>query len=113
MIEATVIDYLSEALTVPVVAETPRDVPASYIRIEKTGSGNINGLQRATLAIQSITSGSLLDAAQLNEDVKAAMPGMVELTNVFRVDCETDYNFTDTRTKERRYQAVFDVYYMD
>ena len=113
MIETTVIEYLSEALDVPVYGETPRDVPSTYVRVEKTGSGYNSGLQRATLAIQSITSGPLLEAATLNEAVKAAMRDLDSLTNVFRCDCQTDYNYTDTRTKERRYQAVFDIYYME
>ena len=113
MIETTVIGYLSEALDVPVYGETPREVPSTYVRVEKTGSGYNSGLQRATLAIQSITSGSLLEAAGLNEAVKVAMRDLDSLTNVFRCDCQTDYNYTDTRTKERRYQAVFDIYYME
>ena len=113
MIETTVIRYLSEALDVPVYGETPREVPSTYVRVEKTGSGYNSGLQRATLAIQSITSGSLLEAATLNEEAKTAMRDLISLTNVFRCDCQTDYNYTDTRTKERRYQAVFDIYYME
>lgn len=113
MIEKTVIDYLKVRLDVPVVPETPREVPDIYVRVEKTGSGYNSGLQRATLAIQSITSGPLLEAVTLNEAVKAAMRELISLTNVFRCDCQSDYNYTDTRTKERRYQAVFDIYYME
>ncbi len=113
MIEVIVREHLAGALSVPVALETPTDPPASYVTIEKTGSGAENKLQRATLAVRC-AGPSLYDAAVLCGQVKAAMEELRGASeNVFGVYCETDYNFTDTRTKERRYQAVFHVYYLD
>ena len=49
IIEQTIIEYLSKALTVPVYAEVPDSAPASYVLVEKTSSsrpyqhGNIGG----------------------------------------------------------------------
>ena len=112
MIEKTVLDWLAGALDVPVVMEVPETVPASLVVIEKTGSGEEDTLLSATLAIQSYAA-TLHGAAALNEAVKAAMGGLPALPNVFRCHCQTDYNWTDTRTKRRRYQAVFDIFYTE
>jgi hypothetical protein len=112
MIEKTVLDYLAGALSWPVVMETPETPPARYARIEKTGGGGENGLLYATLAVQSCAP-TLYQAAEDNQTVKAAMAGLTALTNVFRCACDSDYNFTDTRTKTRRYQAVFQIVYKE
>lgn len=113
MIEITVLDYLSGRLDVPVSMEVPRQAPPRYVVIEKTGSGGGDGLQEATLAVQSIGP-TLYAAAALNEAVKAAMATMRDsVVNVFRCSCNSDYNFTDTTTKRYRYQAVFNITYQE
>lgn len=115
MIEKRVLDYLSGAFDdsgIPVAMEVPSPMVGRYIVIEKTGSGENNGLCRATLAIQSIAP-TLYEAAQINNDVKAAMRGLPQLVNIFRCECNSDYNFTNPQTKERRYQAVFDIFYKE
>lgn len=112
MIETTVLNYLDPLLQEPVLMEVPSQRPAIYVLLEKTGSDEENRLKIATFAVQSVAT-TLAAAAELNERVKTAMGGMIALPNVFRCECETDYNFTDTRTKERRYQAVYHIFYME
>lgn len=112
MIEKTVLDYLSDKLTVPVYAEVPEDVPASYVIIEKTGGGMENQIWTATLAIKCVAA-SLFYAAELNDAVIAAMLGIADDANVSKCSLNSNYNFTDTRTKEYRYQAVFDLVYFN
>ena len=102
MIEKIVRDYLNKKLDVPAYMEVPEKPEKEYVVIEKTGSGS------AVFAIQSI-SDSLLHAAQLNEKVKAAMNTILEQDEICRADLNSDYNYTDTASKEYRYQAVFDV----
>lgn len=115
IIEETLIAYLTTALHdsgLPVYAMTPKqDVPRNYIVIDKTGSMHRDGITRATVAIQSISSDSLLKAVEINEDVIAAMDAFTEETNVFGVHLQADYNFTNTATKQYRYQAVFEINY--
>ena len=60
------------------------------------------------LALQSYGA-TLYQAAELNEQVKAAMEDIVELDLISRAELNTDYNFTDTQTKRYRYQAVYDL----
>lgn len=114
MIEKTVLDYLSAAFShVSVSMEKPSPLLPTYIVIEKTGSGRENRLRSATLAIQSVAP-TLFEAASLSDDVIALMDELPRVSsNVFRVDCDSDYNFTDTETKEPRYQAVFNIYYIE
>lgn len=109
MIEKTVLDYLGGQITQPVYAETPNPVPVTeYVLIEKTGSSAEDRLTKSTLAIQSIST-SMYKAAQLNETVIEKMRGLKTLNDVSRVELETDYNFTNTATKQYRYQAVFNI----
>lgn len=113
MVEKVVLDWLRAQLSVPVYMETPQTPPGEYVLLEKTGSGITNYIDRATLAIQSISSASLYRAGQINEMVKAAMDGIPARPEVFRAKRNTDYNFTDTRTKQYRYQAIYDMTYKE
>lgn len=118
MIEKTILDYLTEyftvngVVTVPVVMQMPETVAnpgnSKFILLEKTGSSWENRIFSATIAIQSYAP-TLYEAAQLNEQVKAAMFNIITLDEITRIDLNSDYNFTDTETKQPRYQAVFDL----
>lgn len=108
MIEAVILNYLNQRLGVPAYMEAPEKRVREYVLIEKTGSGAENHICSAVFAIQSI-SDSLLHAAQLNERVKAAMETISEMDEICRAVLNSDYNYTDTSSKEYRYQAVFDV----
>lgn len=113
MIEKIVLDYLGAVLPVPAYMETPKDPPKEYVLLEKTGGGETNYIERATLAIQSVSSVSLYRAAQINEEVKVAMEGILALPQIFRAKRNTDYNFTNPQTKQYRYQAVYDMTYKE
>lgn len=108
MIEKIVLDWLQAALAVPVSLEVPENPPAEFVLVEKTGSGRANRVNRATLAVQS-WAGSMLAAATLNEQVKAAMESLTDRDEISASRLNSDYNFTDTATKHYRYQAVFDL----
>ena len=111
MIEATIISYLLDKTSAAknVFAERPKNPPAKYIIVEKTGSGRTNRTDRATIAIQSISKDSLQHASRLNDEVKAQMDAIVELDAIGACRLNSDYNFTNQETKEYRYQAVFDI----
>lgn len=110
MIEKTVMDYLSAALSIPVYLEVPENPPTAFVLLEKTGSSRMDWISSATLAIQSWAM-TLLDAAKLNEQVKAAMDRMPDTEDVGRAVLNSDYVYTDTATKRYRYQAVYDITY--
>lgn len=110
MIEMRLRNYLSTALGVPCYLELPLEVPASYVVIERTGSRNKNHIDTGIFAIQSIAE-SMYKAALLNESIKAAMTAFGESSGTLKVSLETDYNFTNLKTKEYRHQAVYEITY--
>ena len=116
MIETILISYLINQTTsagTNVYAERPETIPKTYILIEKTGSSTDNMITTSDIAIQSISDslqgGSLIDAALLNDEVKSVMQGLEALDDIVMVRLNTDYNYTDSRTKEYRYQAVYQI----
>ncbi len=113
MIEIVIMDHLKINLDskIGIGLERPITTPDSFIIFEKTSSGEDNQIHSATFAFQSYSKKSLYEAAKLNEDLKAIIKKMDELPSVLSVKLNTDYNFTDTSTKEYRYQAVFDFKY--
>ena len=108
MIELVILEYLSDTLEVPVSLEKAGQTSKRYVIFEKTGSGKSNKLPSSVFAFQSYAE-SLYQAALLNDLVKEAVENMVVLPKIGRVQLNSDYNFTDTTTKQYRYQAVFDI----
>lgn len=108
MIEKTVKDYLKKTLSVSVLLEKQPDIPKEYILIEKVGSGEENHIKNATKAIQSFGE-RLIDAAELNERVKKVMKNIIALDEITKCKLNSDYNYTDSREKTYRYQAIFDI----
>lgn len=108
MIEKVILDYLEEKLSAMVKMEEEAKMPDRYVIIEKTGSGENNFIKRATVAVQSYGE-SLYSASELNEAVKNAMKSITELDTISKCELNSDYNYTDTKRKKYRYQAVFDL----
>ena len=108
MIIKTLLDYLTENLEgIYVGMEAPEQL-TDYVLIDQTGSAKTNHITTTTVAIQSYGA-SLYEALLLNEQVKDAMDGFLALDEVARVHLETDYNFTNTETKQYRWQAVYQI----
>lgn len=107
MILVDLLTFLNDHLDVNVYAESPKEL-TNYVLLEQTGSSRSNHITTTTIAIQSYGA-SLLDAMILNGEVEMAMKDFVQLNRVARVELETDYNFTDTETKQYRWQAVYDI----
>lgn len=107
MIETLIIDYLSEHLEVFVGMEAPEQT-TDYVLIDKTGSSRTNHIITSSFAIQSYGA-SLYDAMLLNAEVAETMEGFIELDQITRVELETDYNYTNTETKQYRWQSVYNI----
>ena len=116
MIEKIIYDYLKSKTEIPVLMElngeypeikVPGNVRAFYL-IEKTGSQENEHIITSTLAIQS-WSKSMYEAAKANDDMIRILRKAIFLDDVTKVKLNSDYNFTDTRTKLYRYQAVFEI----
>lgn len=116
MIEKIVLDYLNAGLPsgIPAYMEKPEeDIPQRYVLIEKTGGGEENYIETATIAIQSYAE-TLYHAAELNTAIKDLMRDItVPNTCITKATLNTDYNFTDPSKKQYRYQAVYDLVYLE
>ena len=113
MIEKIILDHLNRNLSnnVKAVMELPEgEDPIPCVVIVKTGSGKINMLSNATLAIQSYGN-SLYNAAMLNEEVKTIMEEAVCLDEISKVKLNTDYEYNDVTRKRYRSQAVYEIYH--
>ncbi len=108
MIEIIIKQYLDSYLSVPASLEKPETPPLRFVGFEKTGSGKKNHLPSSTFAFQSYAE-SKYEAALLNNKVKEVIENLIELNEIRSIKLNSDYNFTDTTTKEYRYQAVFDI----
>lgn len=108
MIEIIIKQYLDSHLSVPSFLEYPETPLPRFVIFEKTGSGKSNHLPSSTFAFQSYAE-SMYESAELNDEVKEVVENMIELDEIRSIKLNSDYNFTDTTTKEYRYQAVFDI----
>lgn len=109
MIEQAIIQFLQEALSVPCSAETPANPPEEYIVVEQTGSTRDDGLDKATVAVRSCAP-TRYRAALLDKRVRGAMVlDLVAEPWAVKVSLNGSYPFTDTASKQERYQAVFDI----
>lgn len=108
MIEIIIKQYLDNHLSVPSFLEYPETPPKRFVLFEKTSGSKNNHLPSSTIAFQSYAE-SMYEAAKLNEEVKEVVENMIEIDEIRGLKLNSDYNFTDTTTKEYRYQAVFDI----
>ena len=111
MIEIIILNYLNANLSVPAMMEREKTVPDKFVILEKTSGGERNHVSSSTFAFQSYSKKSMYEAASLNEELKQVVKNMIALDTIASVKLNSDYNFTDTSTKEYRYQAVFDFKY--
>lgn len=108
IIEECIRNYLDNKLDVPVYMEKPENKPEKYVIVQKTGGGISEHLWRPIVAVQSYAD-SMLDAAELNEEVIQAMLDIILLDEISSCKLNSSYEYTDTTEKKYRYQAVFDL----
>ena len=111
ILEKNIIEYLGPLLSVPVVAETPENAPDAYVRIERVGRTVRNRVTTDSIAFQSY-GGTMLEAAELDEEVQRHLEGMVSLDEISSVSLQSNYNASDTSNLKYRYQCIYDIVYI-
>ena len=118
MIEQIVLEYLSEHMSVPVLMELPEVpseefplMPERFLVLEKVGGGMSDHIGAGSIAVQSYSLNSLYEAAQLDEEMRSAMWGIIGRDDISEVRLSSNYNHTDVRTKRYRYQSVFEFHF--
>lgn len=110
MIEKEILDYLNEAMSVPVFMEFPESAPDEFVAMTKVGSGRADWISNATIEFQCVST-SLLGAATLCDELKTVMDSAVELAKVSKARFAGDYNATFTAGKSYRYKAVYEMFH--
>lgn len=110
MIETTVLEHLASRLDAPVSMEVPEKKPERFVVLKKADTGREDFLYKSMFLVRSYAP-TLLAAAELSEQVMQAMLTLPECSDVSGCYLTGDYNFTDTASKQYRYQAVFDIYH--
>lgn len=112
MIEEIILKYIKSKLNIPAFLVAPSDKPSKYITIRKSASSGDRFIENAMIIFYCISQESLFEASQINSELKKALYDMpYEVNNVSGVYINSDGNFTDTTTKEYRYQAIYEVIY--
>lgn len=111
MIESIIYNYLKQKMSIPVYMEYPSRAAKTMIIVEKVGSGLEDHVHTALITIQSYST-SLFNTADLNETVKTAMFGIVELDKICKCELNSDYNYPDVERNQYRYQALFEITYL-
>lgn len=107
MIETVILDYLNNAnLSAKVYMEQPKVKPEAFFILEKSGGGQTDHISESDFIVQSYAE-SLANAAHMNEEIKQAMLNAITLDDISRVELNSNYNYSDSATKQYRYQAVF------
>ena len=112
MIEKTVISYLNSQLNVPVFMEKPENKPEKYVVISKLDSGRTDLIDAVTLNLTSYAP-SLLEAAELDEQVKNKMFGIITLGNVSSSKLGGGGQAIKTDVKGYAYYCVFNLFYKE
>ena len=110
MIELELKKHLEDKTKLDVFLMLPTNKPKKFISFERIGGNYDNMLKSSTFAIQSWGE-SLFDVATLNEEIKDYLNEFTENEKVSKVKINSDYNFTDTRTKKYRYQIVAEIWH--
>lgn len=105
MIELTVKEFMEGQLSVPLYMEFPEDAPGTFVVLRKGDTSREDYLDSAMLVVDSYAP-TLLEAAQLNEQVKTVLDALISLGVVSSSRRGGDYPLMDTKNKRYRYQAV-------
>lgn len=110
-IEEIVINYLIaqdiDGVGLNVYAEKPVDPPERYITVRRTGGASENRIRNNTLVTEVVSRKSLLDAAEIHEQVLSLMEEARDHTDLYSCTLNSDYNATRPDSKEYAYQALW------
>lgn len=120
MIEELIFSYLNNHASVPWFSMRPpsegdhmETATAKYGLFEKTNSTKTDHVATSTFAFQSYAP-TLLEAAQISAELRELMEALPEVTTeVSKAQLTGEYNFTNTATKQPRYQAVFSLVHFE
>ena len=99
-VEQAVIKYLTEK-NYSAYADVPNPMPASFVTVERTGGGDRDRIDRATLAVQCW--------ADMADDVRTVLEELTGTRGFGAVSVTSIYNWPDAQSRKARYQLVVDA----
>ena len=106
-VEQAVIKYLTEK-NYSAYADVPNPMPASFVTVERTGGGDRDRIDRATLAVQCWAGGRKV-AADMADDVRTVLEELTGTRGFGAVSVTSLYNWPDAQSRKARYQLVVDA----
>ena len=103
-IEQAIIQHLNSK-NYSAYADVPNPMPASFVTVERTGGGDSDMIDRATLAVQCWASGRKA-AADMADAVRCELVAMTGTGGFGAVTVQSIYNWPDAKARKARYQLV-------
>lgn len=111
-VEERILTFLSKKMApIPVYMMRPEEPDSEYCIMEVNTGQEVNRVVGASVTVRSVAP-TLYRAATLSYQVIAAMRDLVDVNNVTSCALNSNVNYTDTTTKEYRYQTLFTIHYM-
>lgn len=112
-VEVIVIDWLKTFVEVPVSAEKPKELPESFVLVDRTGgSREAMVLDRAEILIEVYHKSSRLIASELANQIGDKIIELeVRDDNITHADINSIVSLDDLIGGYRRYQVYCDVYH--
>lgn len=106
-VEQAVIQFLA-AKGYNAYADAPNPMPDSFVTVERTGGGDRDRIDRATLAVQCWAGGRKA-AADMAYEVRNVLEGLTGERGFGAVRVTSLYNWPDSKSRKARYQLVVDA----
>ena len=111
VIEEIVRNYLLTKLTnIPIEVVEPTNAPSKYIVFRVINQGIEDHIKAVTIEVLSY-GGSVYEASSLNEELKDAMLGIIELDEIFSCKLGGGGSDFNNEMKSYRYRSYFNLYY--
>ena len=89
-------------------ADAPNPMPAEFVTVERTGGGDRDRVDHATLAVQC-WAGTRKAAADMADAVRRELEAMTGEGGLGAVSVTSIYNWPDLQSRRHRYQLVVDI----
>ena len=106
-VEQTIIQAL-DAAGYAAYADAPNPMPGSFVTVERTGGGDGDLIDHATLAVQCWADGRKA-AADMADAVRGDLRSMAGTRGLGAVSVDSIYNWPDPQTRKARYQMTVGV----
>ena len=106
-VEQAIIERLNE-IGRSAYADAPNPMPPSFVTVERTGGGDRDMVDQATIAVQCWADGRKA-AADMADAVRRELEAMTGTGGLGAVTVQSIYNWPDMKSRKARYQMTVNV----